>query len=333
MKEQELKKDHILPGHMVSADYYISWAPGRLYHKKGKSDPPDMFSGGCVFIYHASGYVRIKHQVAINATETVKAKLNFEREVQSQEVVIKGYHTDNGIFNASDFMEELLNNQKKIRFSGAGASHHNGAAEGATKTVVTMERNMWMHSARRCPDDTLSVDLWPMAMDYAVWVYNWIPDMQSRLSAIEIWSRSRFEPVSETLSNCHVWGCPTYFLETKLQKPGVKIPKWYPRSLRGVNMGFSKMHSTQVRLVLNLLTGSISPQYHVVFDDTFSTVMSSKAVEPEVWIRLVTSGNLSIQFMLYQKDDPELDDEWLTANEKLTRFSKARDKIVGRVKG
>ena len=86
-------------------------------------------------------------------------------------------------------------------------------------------------------------------------------------------------------------------------------------------------------MVLNLLTGSISPQYHVVFDDTFSTVMSSKAVEPEVWIRLVTSGNLSIQFMLYQKDDPELDDEWLTANEKLTRFSKARDKIVGRVKG
>ena len=48
-----------------------------------------MFSGVCVFIDHASGYVSIQHQVAINATETVKAKLNFEREAQSQVVVIK----------------------------------------------------------------------------------------------------------------------------------------------------------------------------------------------------------------------------------------------------
>ena len=36
--------------------------------------------------------------------------------------------------------------------------------------------------------------------------------------------------------------------------------------------------------------------------------------------------------MLDQEDDPELDDEWLTANVQLTRFSKAREKIVGRVK-
>ena len=28
-----------------------------------------------------------------------------------------------------------------------------------------------------------------------------------------------------------------------------------------------------------------------------------------------------------------MDDEWLTADEQLTRFSKAREKIVGRVKG
>ena len=98
-------------------------------------------------------------------------------------------------------------------------------------------------------------------------------------------------------------------------------------------MGFINMHSTQVRLVLNLLTGSISPQYHVVFDCMFSTVMSSTAADPEVCIRLVTSRNSSIQVMLDQEDDPELDDEWLTANEQLTRFIKAREQIVVRVKG
>ena len=62
----------------MSADYYISRDPGRLYHTKGKSDQSDMFSGGFVFIDRASRYVSIKHKVDINPTETVKAKLTFE---------------------------------------------------------------------------------------------------------------------------------------------------------------------------------------------------------------------------------------------------------------
>ena len=37
--------------------------------------------------------------------------------------------------------------------------------------------------------------------------------------------------------------------------------------------------------------------------------------------------------MLDQEDDPELDDEWLTADEQLTHFSKSREQILGRVKG
>ena len=62
---------------MVSSDHYILRDPGRLYHTKGKSDQYEMFSGGCVFIDHASDYVSIKNQVAINATETFKTKQTF----------------------------------------------------------------------------------------------------------------------------------------------------------------------------------------------------------------------------------------------------------------
>ena len=97
-----------------------------------------------------------------------------------------------------------MKKQQKIRFSGAGSSHKNGAAELAIKTFVTMARAMLIHAALRCPEYTLSTDIWPMEMYYAVLVYNRNPGMQSGLSAIEIWSRSRFEPVSETLSNFHV---------------------------------------------------------------------------------------------------------------------------------
>ena len=65
----------------------------------------------------------------------------------------------------------------------------------------------------------------------------------------------------------------------------------------------------------------------------FSIAMISIAADPEVWIRLVTSRNSRIQVMLDQEGDPELDDECLTADEQLTRFSKTREQIVGRVKG
>ena len=41
----------------------------------------------------------------------------------------------------------------------------------------------------------------------------------------------------------------------------------------GQFVGFSTEHSTLVPLVRNLKTGYISPQYHVVFDETFDTVM------------------------------------------------------------
>ena len=44
----------------------------------------------------------IKHQVAIKATENVKAKLTFEKEDEIQGVMVNKYHTD--IFNTSKFM-------------------------------------------------------------------------------------------------------------------------------------------------------------------------------------------------------------------------------------
>ena len=65
-------------------------------------------------------------------------------------------------------------------------------------------------------------------------------------------------------------------------------------------MGFNKMHSTQAGLVINMLTVSTSPQYHVVFDDMFANVVNSTAAYLELWIRLVTSRNSRTQVMLDQ---------------------------------
>ena len=71
--------------------------------------------------------------------------------------------------------------------------------------------------------------------------------------------------------NIHVWGCPGYVLDPTLQQ-GKKLPCWEPRSCQDVFVGYSPVHSSDVTLVHNLQSGSILPQYHVVFDDLFTTI-------------------------------------------------------------
>ena len=44
----------------------------------------------------------------------------------------------------------------------------------------------------------------------------------------------------------------------------------------GQFLGFSDDHSSLVANVNNLITGYISPQFHLVFDDLFETVICTK---------------------------------------------------------
>ena len=49
--------------------------------------------------------------MAINTTENVKDKPTFERDAQRNGVAINIYHTYNGLFYDSEFMEVMLNNK------------------------------------------------------------------------------------------------------------------------------------------------------------------------------------------------------------------------------
>ncbi len=47
----------------------------------------------------------------------------------------------------------------------------------------------------------------------------------------------------------------------------------------GIFLGFSPLHSSQVPIVMNVDTGLKSPQFHVIFDDKFETVVSINSEE------------------------------------------------------
>jgi len=78
------------------------------------------------------------------------------------------------------------------------------------------------------------------------------------------------------LETYHPFGCPVFVLDAPLQSGIGKIPRWDPRARVGVYLGHSTQHAGNIALVLNIMTGHISPQYHLVFDDDFSTVESMK---------------------------------------------------------
>jgi hypothetical protein len=84
-------------------------------------------------------------------------------------------------------------------------------------------------------------------------------------------------------------------------------------------MGFSHLHSSEVPLVLNLQTGSITAQFHVVFDDYFSTVSSvEREIDPpNHWAELCLEHTTYIPTEPMPDESTHfLDDDWLTLDER-----------------
>ena len=154
-----------------------------------------------------------------------------------------------------------------------------------------------------------------MAMSHAVWVWNHLPKQNVGLSPLELFTGVRSDHAS--LNRLHIWGCPGYVLEPTLQTNGASIPKWKKRSRLGQFLGFSPHHSTKVAMMRNIVTGNISPQFHVVFDDKFETVTTdfqdpSKSLDnifsSEQWRTLLDCG--VDKFFPDDAHPPPLSQEW-----------------------
>jgi hypothetical protein len=324
-KQMLTKREHLVPGQMVSLDQYMGSTPGRLPNTKGKELKKDKYTGGTIFVDHASGFVFVRNQVSLRAGETVIAKKAFESLANSFGVKVKGYHADNVPFDSVEFKADLLAKNQTLDLSGVGAHHQNSVAERAIKTITSLARSMMLHMSFHWPAQA-DLQLWPFAFQHAVFLWNHIPNRMTRIAPVEIFSGTR-HPTSEVLHRCRVWGCPVYVLSPELQD-GKKIPKWHPRSRRGMFLGYSPVHSSTVGQVLNLVTGNVSSQYHLVYDELFTTVSSTalrdealpdRVFRPDVWNDLIISGHERHDCLrdVIQEQEviPLLGTDWLTPSE------------------
>ena len=93
------------------------------------------------------------------------------------------------------------------------------------------------------------------------------------------------------IKSFHTFGCPVYVLDGRLQSGLSMIPKWDLRARMGIYVGRSPAHASSVGLVLNPRTGHVSPQFHVIYDDDFTTVPYLRTGKvPEHWAELVKAS-------------------------------------------
>jgi hypothetical protein len=95
-KVDALRKDNLFPGQRISVDHFVCSTKGRLFNSRGKTSDGDLYTGGCLFIDHATGFVHTELQRHLNTDETLGAKEAFELMCRDVGVIPQEYLSDNG---------------------------------------------------------------------------------------------------------------------------------------------------------------------------------------------------------------------------------------------
>ena len=276
------KATETFPGANTSTDQMISPYGGLIPQVKGRLMKAKYYAA-TIFVDHFTDFAYVHLMKDTTAEATLEAKNAYEHLLQTYSRKVLAYHADNGRFAEKVFQQDVKDKAQNITFCGVGSHHQNGIAERRIKSLGEDARTMLAHGQHLWPE-VITKSLWPFAYKAACRSRNKFNLDDDGLSPDEKMSGLK---VQQELKNEHTLFCPVYVLNGKLQSGLGAIPKWNPRSNAGIFLGHSPDHASNVALVLNLTTGLVSPQYHVVFDDGFSTVDFIRSQkEPSNWENL-----------------------------------------------
>jgi hypothetical protein len=257
---------HLQPGDCVSCDQMESTQPGLIPTFRG-SPTTAFYNGGTILVDYANRLIFFSPHQSPDAKETCWKKHRVELYAHSFNHRIRRYHADNGIFTSKPFKEACAKNHQQLTFCGVDAHHQNGIAEHSIRTVTDYARTMLIHAMIPWPE-IIQESFWPFEIQLAIDIHNSTPS-DSGVTPLEIFSDTKNH--NNPLLHMHLFGCPIFVLEPTLCQ-NHKIPRWKPRLRVGVYLGHSPDHASSLPLVYSTTTGLVSPQFHVVFDDKFSTV-------------------------------------------------------------
>ncbi len=303
IQREEEKK----PGDGVSADQIVSAQPGLIPQMSGFLTSERLW-GATTFVDHVSDYVYVHLMKSFTIEDTMNAKKAFEKMFTLAGREVKSYRVDNGRFADKQWQEDCSLHNQKLTYCGVGNHAQNGKIEAKNKYLTLTARTLLLHGMRMWPE-AISTYFWPFAIKAAAERHNTLHvDSNGRTPESILYDT---QPESLPVKSFHPLFCPVFVLDHRLHSAGGSVPKWEPRARCGVYLGHSPLHAGSVALVFNPKTGRVSPAYHVVFDDTFSTVPYMRASSlPPNWEDLVKN---SAEFAT--TEDFELADEWTKAME------------------
>lgn len=278
------RKEHKEPGDGTSIDQIVSAQPGFIPQMSGYLTS-DRIWGATTFCDHVTDFVYVHLMRNFTLAETLLAKTAYEKLLAQMNHRVKHYHADNGRFSDNGFLKSCNDHDQKITFCGVGAHHQNGIIENKNKQLTLGARTLLLHGIRMWPQ-MIDIMFWPFAMKAFAERMNALHfDLDGNTPESRMYGVKNEDP---PIKSFHTLFCPVYVLDHRLQSAGgAGPPKWEPRSRIGVYLGHSPFHAGSVALVFNPRTGHVSPQYHVVFDDDFTTVpFMEKGERPPNWVDL-----------------------------------------------
>jgi len=276
------KDDEAYAGAKISVDQIVVAQPGLVPRISGRHTNARI-CGATGFYDNHTGYSFSSLQTSLDGDQTIAAKFAFESHADTCGIKVKKYRADNGRFAEKSFRDEVRKAQQKIEYCGVGAHHQNGIIERHFQTLSSQARIILLHAKRHWPA-MISVILWPFAYKYAELLHNHMHVDGKGYSPAQKFCKTTKQMDFKDL---HTWGSPCYVLDRNLQLGTMKA-KWEPRSRLGIYLGHSPCHAGTVALVLNPKTLHVSPQFHVAFDDHFTTVPYLATGDmPPNWLEIV----------------------------------------------
>ena len=256
------------PGDCVSVDQMISSTPGFIAQMTGRLTTK-RYKCATVYVDHVSRCGCVHLQQSTSAEDTLKGKEAFEELCRKQGFEVKAYHADNGIFKANKWVDDCKNKRQGLTFAGVNAHHQNGIAERRIRSLQELARAMMIHAKHRWPK-AVEANLWPCAVRMASNIMNETPNLQheKKLSPSQVFTNTN---ININPKHIKPFGCPVYVLDNALQQGNIHH-KWKERSRIGLYLGPSPRHGRQVGLVLDLMTGLVSPQFHITHDSSFHAI-------------------------------------------------------------
>ena len=135
---------------------------------------------------------------------------------------------------------------------------------------MNLSQAMLFHAILSWPS-YISTNLQPFIVKHTIDLHNMILN-ESRLSLLEIFMGLKS---SFNFNKFYTFGSPVFVLELTLQQEH-KISCQKLCSKLGVCVGKSHKYAGNISLVLDPLTSFVSPQFHLVHDDEFTSLLSKR---------------------------------------------------------